>query len=314
MKDNYLLKGLSKDNVKLFYGDEDRKDIFVRKTGIASTSNRLEKQLKLIKNWSCKSIKVPKLFDYGNDKYGNYFYEMEYINSPSWSHIINYATKKNINLSNSAILKLMIYLENSFNAQLIPDKEEALEKINYKLKLLHDFFNNVKHENFNLKIILIIKNFIKLTDRYKLRGKANRLNNTDYKIHGDLTLSNVLVSYEDLYFIDLNEHYLGKTILSDISKLFFDLDFCLSMKLENEIFELNISILNYIENFKKKLLDISLNYFNYFYSIKDALVIVEALRVLQYVDHDNSRLTNNIQHYIIEKYEKLVIEDILCQH
>ena len=63
MKDDYLLKGLSKDSVKLIY---DENNIFVRKIAKNSiNSQRLKEQYNLIKNWKEVYIKVPKLFKSG---------------------------------------------------------------------------------------------------------------------------------------------------------------------------------------------------------------------------------------------------------
>ena len=139
------------------------------------------------------------------------------------------------------------------------------------------------------------------------------LNNLKYNIHGDLTLSNILMSSNDLYFIDLNTHFLGNTILSDLSKLFFDLDFCLSIKLENSNFDVDISILNYFSKIKTKLSNLASININYYSDMKDLLLIIEALRVLQYVFRENTQLTENLHSYIIDKIGIISKQNILCQ-
>lgn len=311
MEDAYLLKGLSKDSVSLVY---DENNIFVRK--IAQdfrNSQRLKEQFNLIKNWKEVNIKVPKLIKSGINKNSKFFFDMEFINEPSLSHIFNYPSHENNIRSRKAFSILDCYFERQFNSELLPNKYQIIYRINEKLKLLYIFFNNLKDFKIDDKVYKFLKKYIKYFETLDLISTDDSLNNLKYNIHGDLTLSNILMSSNDLYFIDLNTHFLGNTILSDLSKLFFDLDFCLSIKLENSNFDVDISILNYFSKIKTKLSNLASININYYSDMKDLLLIIEALRVLQYVFRENTQLTENLHSYIIDKIEVISKQNILCQ-
>ena len=56
-----------------------------------------------------------------------------------------------------------------------------------------------------------------------------------------------------------------------------------------------------------------LNTINLAEDIKDLLLIIEALRVLQYVFKNNFQLTENLHAYIIDKSDAISKKNILCQ-
>ena len=311
MKDAYLLKGLSKDSVRLVY---DENNIFVRKTAQNFTnSQRLKEQYNLIKNWKEVYIKVPKLFKSGINHKSKFYFDMEFINEPSLSHIFNYASHDNNIRSRKAFLILASYFERQFDSQLLPNKHQILYRINEKLKLLVIFFNNLKNYKIDEKVFKVLNKYIEHLNSLDLSSSWDSCKNIQYSIHGDLTFSNVLMSRNDLYFIDLNRHFLGNTILSDVSKLLFDLDFCLSIKLENNNLDVDISILNYFSKIKKNIINMSTLNIDYYLDIKDLLLIIEALRVLQYVFKNNFQLTENLHAYIIDKSDAISKKNILCQ-
>ena len=314
MEKDYLLRGLSKDKVILIKDNVEHDKIFVRKTSQnIETSSRLSEQYEFIYNWSDDAIRVPKLLKEGNDLTGKYFYEMEFLNSPSLAHIINYPTNQNIRQTKKALEMLLDYFDRSLNSQLLPKKQEVLDKFSEKIVLLNIFFNNIKKNNLDPKVLDILNLLVNYFNKLSFSVNENILNRAKYKVHGDLTFSNMLMGKDNLYFIDLNKHFLGNTILSDISKLFFDIDYCLSLKLEKNIFELEISTLNNLDKFKDKFLDLINKHIDYFKYIKDLSSIIESFRVLQYVINENNKLANNLQEYIIEKSETILKENILCQ-
>ena len=158
MKDDYLLKGLSKDSVSLIY---DENNVFIRK--IAHNFNnaqRLKEQYDLIKNWEDVIIKVPKLINSGIHQKSKFFFDMEFINEPSLSHIFNYPSHDNNLRSRKAFIILSSYFERQFNDQLLPDKYQIFYRVNQKLKLLYSFFN--KHKNYKIdnKILKILSSIL----------------------------------------------------------------------------------------------------------------------------------------------------------
>lgn len=311
MKDDYLLKGLSKDSVSLIY---DENNVFIRKIAHNfKNAQRLKEQYDFIKNWEDVIIKVPKLINSGIHQKSKFFFDMEFINEPSISHIFNYPSHDNNLRSRKAFIILSSYFERQFNAQLLPDKYQIFYRVNQKLKLLYSFFK--KHKNYKIdeKILKIMNKYIKYFDNSRFIFHDDSIKKIKYNIHGDLTLSNMLMSRNNLYFIDLNSHFLGNTILSDVSKLLFDLDFCLSIKLENNSLDVDISILNYFSKITNNIINITELNIDYYSTIKDLLLLIEALRVLQYVFKDNLKLTENLYAYIIDKIDLISKQDILCQ-
>ena len=237
---------------------------------------------------------------------------MEYINFPSFSHIINHSSTENVAKSKKGSQLLLNYLEEGINDQILPSKNHFIFLINNKLKDLNIFFKKNK-KKLRSEIIKYIDYLIHITENIIIKSDYKKVSNLNYKVHGDLTLSNMLMGENILYFIDLNNHFLGQNILSDISKIVFDLDFCLSIKLENNNMDTDLSVLNFLSNLKQKILKITYKNINYYSSIKDLLLIMESLRVLQYVCDNKNKVSNNLQLYIIDKFDSLLKENFLCQ-
>ena len=315
VENNFKLVGLSNDRVRLIHSEKEIK-VFVRKTADqGNQSNRLKRQYKLLEEWSNNLISVPKLFKNGITSKSEYFFEMEYINAPSLAHLLYYPTKNNILKMDFAYQRLVSYFEISLKEQILPNKNEVIHKIYKKLKLLITFFKKFTANELNPEIIYMILDLeinLKKSNLFSnIEGDSD--SNLLYKVHGDLTLSNLLVGENYLYFIDLNEHFLGNTILSDISKIMFDLDFNLSLKLESKDLKLDLSTLNLATNLKNKFFELFKNHINFMLKIEDLLLIIESMRVLQYVLLSNISLSNNLQIYIIEKFKSLKNKNILCK-
>ena len=75
----------------------------------------------------------------------------------------------------------------------------------------------------------------------------------NFSIHGDLSFSNIILTNDHLYFIDLIDHYLGENILADISKLLFDIDFSLSLRTEQNLNEPSLSSKSLLFDLKSNL-------------------------------------------------------------
>ena len=314
MKDNFLFKGLSNDRVSLICDSKNKDEKFIRKTAFDDNkSSRLEDQYNYIQNWGHEYIKVPKILNCGSFKEKRFFYDMEYINFPSFSHIVNHSSHENIAKSKKGSQLLLNYLKEGINDQILPGKNHLIFLINNKLKDLNKFFKKKHEKKLRSEIIKYIEYLMQITEQIIIKNNFKKVSTLSYKIHGDLTLSNMLMSENVLYFIDINSHFIGQNILSDISKIIFDLDFCLSIKLENNNMYPDLSVLNFLSNLKKNILNITFKKVNYYASIKDLLLIVESLRVLQYVCDNKNKVSNNLQLYIIDKFDSLLKENFLCQ-
>ena len=132
--------------------------------------------------------------------------------------------------------------------------------------------------------------------------KSLSLGPTSNIVHGDLTLSNIIVSSESLFFIDPIDHYLGKCILGDYFKLLFDLDFKLSFRIEGHYKSLEASVIINISRLMSELKSICCSKCQFMPNIQNIFLAVEALRVLQY-SHTDIKLTDSLLRYIQTKID-----------
>ena len=153
---------------------------------------------------------------------------MDYIEGDSFSHYIANPNILNSKYQWSFAEMLLLYMRDNMNFKseggthvpLYSPLIEKLDSLNEKLVDSHGDNN-------------IIKNIITKLSDYIIRHKniINELNAAPLlnTVHGDLSLSNIIVTADKLYFIDPIDHYLGKSIFADYFKLLFDLEFKLSL-------------------------------------------------------------------------------------
>ena len=180
--------------------------IFIKKEGnliIRNTSKnlnyntRLENQCLKQLNFKHEFIKTPKIYEYGLNEAGLYYFDMEYIKGFKFNEYIK--------------IKLFNQVLDNFN------------------KIIDFIFGNFSSNksNFYNEIVLKIDsiNKIKLIDNHlidQLKLQANLDINTGY-CHGDLTFENIIISNEEIYLIDFLDSYIESPII-DISKLFQEFD------------------------------------------------------------------------------------------
>lgn len=82
------------------YKDQDR--IFLRKdAGSVDYNNRLKKQFIKQKKFNLKNINTPKIYEYGLDEKGVFYFDMEYINGITLSEYMRkIKVKEIVNLIN----------------------------------------------------------------------------------------------------------------------------------------------------------------------------------------------------------------------
>ena len=205
-----LSYGLSGANVEL---RQSNNELFIRKKAkTASQSQLLRRQAEIMQCWDSKSINIPTIIQTGIDDCDNFFIDMDYIEGDSFSHYIANPNILNSKYQWSFAEMLLLHMRDNMNFKfeggthvpLYSQLIEKLDSLNEKLLGSHGDNN-------------IIKNIIiKLSD-YTIRHKniINELNvvpllNT---VHGDLSLSNIIVSADKLYFIDAIDHYLENLFL-----------------------------------------------------------------------------------------------------
>lgn len=289
-----LSYGLSGANVEL---RQSNNELFIRKKATtASQSRLLRRQAEIMQCWDSKSINIPTIIQTGKDDFGNFFIDMDYIEGDSFSHYI-----ANPNILNSKhqwafAEMLLMHMRNNLNYDCeadscVPLYSQLIEKLDsLSEKLLGNYEHNIVIKNTIKRLndcIVCKKNII---NDLILAPQANT-------VHGDLSLSNIIVTCDELYFIDPIDHYLGKCILADYFKLLFDLDFKLSFRVEGHYKLLEASVLINISRFIFALTDLYSKKFHALSAVQSIFLAIEALRVLQYSYHDNE-LSSSLMHYV----------------
>jgi len=236
------------------------KSFFVKKISTnKKTSTRLEAQYKKITSFcSIRNIKAPKIVTFYKKKYFNY--TMEYINGEI---LIDYINTKSTSEVKKIFKDIFFFINDC--------KKKSSEFCDSKT-----IFNKIK----NLEI------FTKSIDQVILKKIFTRLYSHNWShieksfCHGDLTLENILINNQNIFFIDLSENFISSYKL-DISKLLFDLITGWSNRNLNHIGDIQIYSL------KKNII----KYILHEYSNKDledikCLILIDSLRVLSYLKND----------------------------
>lgn len=189
------------------YKDQDR--IFLRKdAGSVDYNNRLKKQFIKQKKFNLKNINTPKIYEYGLDEKGVFYFDMEYINGITLSEYMRkIKVKEIVNLINLLFDALPINrklsVRNCKNNQVIFHK---------KIFYLKNNCENLHIYNSEIKLAL---EFLQHFDFNKIPYSP---------CCGDLTLENIIIdSSGKIYLIDLLDSFYNSWMI-DIAKLLQDLE------------------------------------------------------------------------------------------
>ena len=296
-----LSNGLSGANIELRKG---ARTLFIRKiANNTSQSKLLENQASLMRSWDSDFIKMPSILDTGKDNLNNFFIDMDYIEGDSFCHYIANPNILNFKYQWSFVEKLLDHMRHNLDLYSREHKTGDIYLVlTQKLFLLEETLLPLYGNNSKTKDLLNkINQFILLKRPCIEKLRLGPPSNT---VHGDLTLSNIIVGKEELFFIDPIEHYLGKSILSDYFKLLFDLDFKLSFRIEKQYEALGTSVIIDISRLIFLLTSLYSREFKVIASVQNIFLSIEALRVLQY-SYGNYDLSNALLRYI-----ELKIDDI----
>lgn len=199
---NQKLIGNSGSKLLIYFNKNYR----IRKLSINKTSSsRLENQYKKIinfkKNKNNKIINIPKIFECGFYK-SNFYYDMQYINGENFSEFILRSDYKQINF---LLKKILTYIRKC--------KKHSLNKYYDPVKVLNKINELEKSK--------IIKGSL----NKKLFKKLKMFNWNKIPIsqsHGDLSLENILIKDDRIFFVDLSQNFVESYYL-DVSKFLFDL-------------------------------------------------------------------------------------------
>ena len=237
------------------------------------TSIRLKEQFNKFKEFrEFKNIKKPKIFKFGLKK-RKFFYDMEYINGKTLSLIlVSRPFEETTNIIDN-IFKYIFFCKD--NSDFIYRKEvfiKKIEKLNSKINIREKYIKKI---------------FIKML-------KYDWQNISHSNSHGDLSLENVIIKNDKIYFIDLSRNFINSYKL-DISKLLFDLISCWSYR--NIEQETHLIVINSLKNYILKILEKKL-------SPKDILdikmlILLDFFRVLAYANDPGNKnlLKKNLKNF-----------------
>lgn len=257
---NQKLIGNSGSKLLIYF---DKKYI-IRKLSInKDTSIRLENQYKKIINFKKnKQIYVPEIYKSGYERL-NFYYDMEYVNGENFSEFI---LRSNSITINRLFKKILVFIAECkkksggkfYDSNLILNKIKELEKSKtLKNKSYKNIFDKLKL--FKWQKILLSQN------------------------HGDLSLENILVRNENIFFVDISKNFIESFYL-DLSKLLFDLLSGWSFRNLHE-YENRIQVISIKKNYLKFLHN---NFDTYELNLIKMFTLLDFLRVLNYcknIDH-----------------------------
>jgi tRNA A-37 threonylcarbamoyl transferase component Bud32 len=223
-------------------------NFFVRKTSSTKEYNeRLRRQFIKQELFYSNEIKVPKIFNSGFED-NLFFFDMEYVEGRSFFDFIKFESIQNIQNKFETILDFI--RTNNYTSENI--KSKIFDKIQkMKIEKKYDYY----------------KNFCLDFDWQKIRKSY---------CHGDLTFENILISNEQIYFIDFLDSFVD-TKMIDYSKILQETIGFWSYRKIPKNFNIKYMLLNEM---------LELNEFEKKSSIK--LLVLNFLRIVPYADKNTS--------------------------
>lgn len=198
---------------------EDKKNKrFIKK--ISSNSNyneRLKSQCLKQINFNSKYIFTPKVMKYGINSEGLFYFDMEYISGITLSEYMKTISVNKI--QNIANIIIKHYLIENINIQ---QKDNQVQNI--FLNKIMDTASKLKVENKNIKEAICL---LKKYEYYDFEKSF---------CHGDLTLENIIIANNRIYYIDFLDSFYDSWLL-DVAKLLQDTQTFWSYRNDNKLNE-----------------------------------------------------------------------------
>ena len=214
---SYNLGGHS--GCQIFLIEDDEGKVFVRKISKDKDYNdRLKKQCEKQASFSNDIIRAPKVYSEGYTEDGLYFFDMEYIQGITLAKYIK----------TMEIGKIKGLVE-SLTGSLIPKSQEQVtpQQQNKVVEIFNTKFTELRNalSSKNNDIINEALNLLDTHDWSKI---------TPSLCHGDMTLENIIVKNDKLYFIDFLDSFCDSWIL-DIGTLLQDIQVMWSYRFEKNV-------------------------------------------------------------------------------
>lgn len=271
------LSGHSGCNLNL-YKDIEKDRIFLRKdAGLISYNKRLKKQFIKQKEFNMKRVKTPKIFDYGINDKGIFYFDMEYINGITLSEYMKQIKIKEI-------VDLITLL---FDSLPINQASFSLNAKDIFQNKISDLANKLDISNKK------IKNSLEILKNYDFSEVPTSL------CCGDLTLENIIINARgEVYLIDLLDSFYNSWMI-DIAKLLQDLELGWSYRNLDRDFGLNLRL----ATAKQALIDniLSLNNGKEKLTTIYHILLLNVLRIYPYIqDELTLNFLDNSIDYILE--------------
>lgn len=258
---------------------EENGNYFVRKFSASVEYNsRLEQQCRKQEEFKSCSVKVPRVFNRGYDKDGLFYFDMEYIQGIT---LAKYISKINVSAI-GGIAKIItdnIDLKNQGTVAESPAFADKIQDLKIKTTPLRR---------------PVLDAAISFLEDYNWKNFSCSL------CHGDLTLENIIVKNNDIYFIDFLDSFYDSWLL-DIGKLLQDLECMWSYrKLDRIDTNTKLRLVIFKNILLKKLISVNPEYIRDSY----AALLLHLVRIypyaaeaatLQYLDEQVERILKMIR-------------------
>lgn len=202
----------------IFLIEDDDGSVYVRKISKnESYNNRLKLQSEKQASFSGGVIKAPKVYNQGYTEGGLYFFDMEYIQGITLSEYI-----KTVEIGKvKGLVETLV-------RSLVPTKQDPTSKEQKKV-ISNIFFEKISELNKKLRG----KNEI-IDQSLKLLESHDWSKLTPSQCHGDMTLENIIIKNDSLYFIDFLDSFYDSWFL-DVGTLLQDVQAMWSYRFQETI-------------------------------------------------------------------------------
>ena len=256
--------------------ESDDNAVVVRKvSGNKEYNNRLKIQAEKQIGFKSNTIKVPKVLSNGMTDDGLYYFDMEYISGITLAEYMKSIEVGKVRNMVQAIVKDTVSVQNS--------TDNAVERVfTNKISSLEKTLTSCNNPVIDQALVM-------LKDHSWIRFNST-------VCHGDLTLENIIVKDNELYFIDFLDSFYDSWIL-DISTLMQDVQTLWSYRFEEEI---NINTLIRLVVFRDILMDTIRDI-----SPDDCIEVYYALllKLIRIVPYTKDEKTNS---FLIDKIQSII--------
>lgn len=214
---SYNLGGHSGCQILLI--EEDDGSVFVRKISKNKDYNyRIKVQCEKQANFKGNSIRTPKVLNSGVNENELFYFDMEYVQGITLAEYIK-------TMEIGKVRSLVESLANSLLPANQPDSSEE------KKQTVSDIFNK---KFSSLRNILSVKNNEIINRSLDLLESHDWSRLTPSQCHGDMTLENIIIKNDKMYFIDFLDSFYDSWFL-DIGTLLQDVQVMWSYRFQNNV-------------------------------------------------------------------------------